>query len=116
MVNNSNRAAWAAEAFRLFQDITGSDDDTAAQDLICDLLHLERQKGRDPLEAVRLGLLNYVCERSDADEEAGMYVQAQVTIDLRAKGPHDLGYEPWNETQARRYRIASRKELHHGNG
>lgn len=40
---NVERAAWALHAVRAFQEVTGSDDETALGDLLCDLMHLAEQ-------------------------------------------------------------------------
>jgi hypothetical protein len=36
---NDERAQWAAAALCCFQEETGSDDETALGDLLCDLIH-----------------------------------------------------------------------------
>lgn len=104
MPNNTERAAFTEGAIGLFMSETGSDEDTAASDFICDLLHAEKLAGRDPLHAVRNGLCNFIAEASDAHED-GMYVQAQVDLSLRANG------KPWDLLQASKLREASFAEL-----
>jgi len=37
---NGARAAWAMEAIRMFQAVTGTDDCDAISDLLCDIRHL----------------------------------------------------------------------------
>lgn len=36
---NDERSLWAGKALDTFQELTGSDDDTALGDLLCDLMH-----------------------------------------------------------------------------
>lgn len=44
---NTNRAEWAAEAMDVFEAATGVDPEGALCDLLCDLMHLARTRGRD---------------------------------------------------------------------
>ena len=44
---NNDRAAWAAAALREFQRVTGTDDEDALGDLLCDLMHWCDRNGYD---------------------------------------------------------------------
>lgn len=56
---NDDRAEWAEEALSAFQATTGTDDETAIGDLLCDLMHLCDRRGaqygsfQDALDAAR---------------------------------------------------------------
>jgi hypothetical protein len=61
---NDDRAQWAAVALREFQRATGTEDDDALSDLLCDLMHW--------------------CDRNDCEFEAAlsrarMHYDAEIT-------------------------------------
>jgi hypothetical protein len=61
---NGDRAAFATEALDTFQKICNMEEDveTAASDLICDLLHLLHANNRDPVSVLRNGIHGFLCE------------------------------------------------------
>ncbi len=61
---NGDRASMAAGALATFQKSCGMTDDveTAAADLICDLLHLLHAKNHNPLPTLRNGIQAFHCE------------------------------------------------------
>jgi hypothetical protein len=61
---NGDRAFLAAQALDCFQEACGMVDDveTAAADLICNLLHLIHANDRDPLPTLRNGIDAFLCE------------------------------------------------------
>jgi hypothetical protein len=81
-VTNEMRAKWAEKALIVFQNLTGSDRDTAIADLIANLCHLAKQYKQDPLEQVRYALRMWANERDfppDGWPPDGA-VEAQVTV------------------------------------
>jgi len=61
---NGDRASMAAGALATFQKSCGMTDDveTAAADLICDLLHLVHANNRDPVDALQAAIRHFLCE------------------------------------------------------
>jgi hypothetical protein len=61
---NGDRASFAAAALTTFQKSCGMTEDveTAAADLICDLLHLVHANDRDPLDVLQSGIRHFHCE------------------------------------------------------
>lgn len=68
---NSDRAAWAADAARVYADATGLDYDcevdVAISDLIASLLHLADEQGLCPDTMLQRGQMHY--EHEAAEEE-----------------------------------------------
>lgn len=68
---NSDRAAWAGEAARVYADLTGLDYDCevdiAISDLIASLLHLADEQGLCPDTMLQRGQMHY--EHEAAEEE-----------------------------------------------
>jgi hypothetical protein len=64
---NGNRALLAENALKAFQVACGMDEDveTAASDLICDLLHLLHANDRDPIPVFRNGIHGFLCEAGE---------------------------------------------------
>jgi hypothetical protein len=61
---NKDRASMAARALDEFRTSCGmiEDVETAAADLICDLLHLVHAENCDPLHAILNGIQSFLCE------------------------------------------------------
>jgi hypothetical protein len=59
---NDLRAAWAASAVRTFQDATGTDDEDALCDLLCDLMHWADRHRQDFEAALERGRDHYQVE------------------------------------------------------
>jgi hypothetical protein len=66
---NGDRAAVAAGSLAAFQKSCGMDEDveTAASDLICNLLHLVHANHRDPLSVLHSGIRHFLAEAGQAD-------------------------------------------------
>jgi hypothetical protein len=64
---NAHRADFAAQALRAFQQACAmvEDIDTAAADLICDLLHLLHANHHDPLPVLQFGIQDFLCEAGE---------------------------------------------------
>lgn len=64
---NGERASLAAEVLDTFQEICDMDEDveTAASDLICDLLHLLHANNIDPLPVLQRGIHAFLCEAGE---------------------------------------------------
>jgi hypothetical protein len=63
---NNDRAQWAAEAIYAFQRVTGTEDQDALGDLLCDLMHWCDRNG---------------CEFEAALSRARMHYEAETTPD-----------------------------------
>jgi hypothetical protein len=61
---NDARASWAAAALHCFQRKTGSEDDTALIDLLCDLMHWCDRNDGDFEQALQLARMHYEAETS----------------------------------------------------
>lgn len=61
---NGARATFAVEALETFQKTCGMDEDleTAAADLICDLLHLLHANNHAPLPVLHNAINHFLCE------------------------------------------------------
>jgi hypothetical protein len=61
---NGDRAEMALETLDCFQEVCSmtEDVDTAASDLVCDLLHLVHSRGFDPRMMLQNGLGHFICE------------------------------------------------------
>jgi len=59
---NDDRADWAEAALIEFRRITGTDDEDALGDLLCDLMHWSDRNGGDFENALRLARLHYDAE------------------------------------------------------
>ena len=64
---NGARATFAVEALDSFQKTCGMDEDleTAAADLICDLLHLLHANNQAPLPVLHRGIHGFLCEAAE---------------------------------------------------
>lgn len=67
MPTNSDRAAWAQAALDAFQSVCRTDDQDAIKDLVCDLLHLARQRGENTDSIFGGAELHF---NAEVDEEA----------------------------------------------
>jgi len=67
---NGDRASMALEALDCFQEACNmvEDVDTAASDLICNLLHLVHSRGFDPRLMLQNGLGAFLCESGNFDD------------------------------------------------
>lgn len=65
--NNGERAAMAAESLAVFQKKCGMTEDieTAATDLICDLLHLVHANDHDPRDILLASIRHFLCEAGE---------------------------------------------------
>ena len=45
MSQNDKRAEWAKQTIEKFQEITGTEDEDAMSDLLCDMMHLADRQG-----------------------------------------------------------------------
>ena len=66
---NDARAAWAATALRRFQEETGTDDETALTDLLCDLMHWCDRNGGDFDSSLAAARMHYEAETMPMPEE-----------------------------------------------
>ena len=66
---NNNRAEWAALSLRQFQYTTGADDQDAACDLLCDLMHWCDRNGFDFQHELNRARLHYEAETMPEDME-----------------------------------------------
>jgi hypothetical protein len=70
MTQNEKRAEWAQGAIDSFQDITGTDDEDAISDLLCDMMHLcDSNDGPDFLSEVARARGHYDYEIEADDNE-----------------------------------------------
>ena len=70
---NDDRAQWAEAALRCFQQATGTEDEDALTDLICDLMHWSDRNAGDFEAALEHARWHYEAETTpDPDEEALM--------------------------------------------
>jgi len=72
---NNDRAQWAAAALRWFQRETGTDDDTALCDLLCDLMHWCDRNNSDFDGALSTARMRYRAEtdREPTDDEPSLF-------------------------------------------
>lgn len=82
-MTNADRAFWVKPAIEAFQQETGTDDENAIADLVCDLCHAARARGDDPIEEVKRGLRHFLAE--EADPPDGWSVEFDVEIIARAR-------------------------------
>lgn len=67
---NDARADWAATALQCFQEETGSEDDTALIDLLCDLMHWCDRNDGDFDQSLQLARMHYDAETSPEHDNA----------------------------------------------
>lgn len=60
--DNEDRASWAQAALDAFQEVTGTDDEDALADLLCDLMHWADWKKQDFKAAMSRGEGHYRVE------------------------------------------------------
>lgn len=86
-VTNEDRAAWAHNALETFVSDTGTDDEDAIADLVCNLCHCAEAAGKDPLKEVQRGLAMYADERDyPPDGWAPLDMPVSVLIEITRKG------------------------------
>lgn len=66
--SNLDRAESVRAPLRLFMDCTGSESDTAAHDLLCNLAHFLKRQGLEPREAFAKALETYDEETNEESE------------------------------------------------
>jgi hypothetical protein len=64
---NESRAEWAADALRRFQLTTGTDDEDAPGDLLCDLMHWCDRNNFDFEASLDRANMHYAAETSDSE-------------------------------------------------
>jgi hypothetical protein len=69
-VTNKDRSEWALQAVEAFQVATGTEDEHALADLLCDLMHLHDERteyatGRSWEEVTSIATGNYIAEVSE---------------------------------------------------
>jgi hypothetical protein len=62
MPDKADHIAWAAGALSVFQQHSGTGDEHAIADLLCDLGHLAEDRGLDFLGEVKRGLWHWYAE------------------------------------------------------
>jgi hypothetical protein len=67
---NSARAEWAQAAIIAFRKVTGTEEEEALSDLLCDLMHLANRQGENFYESLGRAINNYV-EETRAPATAG---------------------------------------------
>jgi len=77
---NDPRSAWAASALHAFQRETGTDDQDALGDLLCDLMHWCDRNDADFENALRAARMHYEAETMPEDA----YYLDQSSPDLPA--------------------------------
>lgn len=90
-VTNSDRAGWALTAVRAFQQATGSDDDTAIYDMLCDLHHLADEIGLDWDGLLGMADYHYEAEVEEEREDEDDYVPpntvpGSLVVELELEG------------------------------
>lgn len=63
MSHRTDHTAWAAEAVSRYQSHSGTPDDHAIADLICDLGHLAAARSLDFIDEVRRGIGHWYAEQ-----------------------------------------------------
>ncbi len=66
---NDHRAEWAAAALHEFQRITGTEDEDALGDLLCDLMHWSDRNSLDFEAALSRACMHYEAETADPPAE-----------------------------------------------
>lgn len=66
---NDDRSQWAAEALNVFQRVTGTEDEDALADLLCDLMHWCDRSRFDFNNELRRARLHYQVETTPYDVE-----------------------------------------------
>ncbi len=67
---NDHRAAWAAAALHEFRRITGTDDEAALGDLLCDLMHWSDRNDCDFDAALSRARMHYEAETTPEPTDA----------------------------------------------
>lgn len=73
---NDDRAAWAAEALSQFQRVTGTEDEDALGDLLCDLMHWSDRNDIDFEDALWRARGHYEAETTPAEIDIGGVLHA----------------------------------------
>jgi hypothetical protein len=78
MPTNFERAGWAGAALRHFQSSTGTDDDTALPDILCDLQHWANREGVSFENALDTARMHHQaeCAEQEANDQQAMLPQA----------------------------------------
>lgn len=63
---NQDRAGWAKVAVRAFRSVCRTDESDAIGDLMCDLLHLARERGLDPERVLDDARSRFAAEETEA--------------------------------------------------
>jgi len=77
-VTNNDRAAWAQVAIDAYQDATGTDDESALGDLLCDLRHWAKRADYDFDEYSARGLMHFEAEVEEEEDR-------RVAVDERSE-------------------------------
>lgn len=65
---NQDRADWAKVAVRAFQSVCRTDECDAIGDLMCNLLHLARERGLTPEQVLDSARNRFVAEEAEATQ------------------------------------------------
>jgi hypothetical protein len=78
MPTNLERAGWAGAALRHFQSSTGTDDDTALPDILCDLQHWANREAINFEDALDTARMHHQADRAEqeANDQQAMLPQA----------------------------------------
>jgi hypothetical protein len=84
MIDRPDHIAWTAEALTLFQRRSGTSDEYAIADLICDLGHLAEARGLHFLDEVSRGVGHWYAEQH-AHEADPLGPDAAVEIIIKPR-------------------------------
>ena len=94
-VTNRDRAKWAAEALRQFQDSTGADYQDALPDLLCDLMHWSDRENNNFQASLHRARKHYEAEKAEETEEVPAHLR-ELIHELRAILKHAVDTEVGN--------------------
>jgi hypothetical protein len=81
MIDRTRHIALAAEAVLRYQNSSGTADDHAIADLICDLGHLATDRGLDFIDEVRRGIGHWYAEQhAKGDDILGPDADVEIII------------------------------------
>jgi len=89
---NDARAAWASATLRCFQQETGTDEESALPDLLCDLMHWSDRNDHDFEKALSRARLHYQAETTRRPPQPHEPCQRQTSASTR---PIDERYGPY---------------------